>query len=295
MSTKGRTMSLKVALCQLAFPHTTHDEDVDIAVEVGAQGLSVFERKVDVDHLGEQVARVDDAGLAVALAIPELWTILQAPSALLAGQPADPDERVERIARAVRTLSAFSPDAFMLCTGPARDAGEAVARGQVIEAIRALGDEAARAGTRLAIEPMRASYRGVRTIVSSLAETLDLLDDAGRDEVGIVFDMWHLWDSPGLEQDLPRAIERITTVQVSDYRDPTRGRMDRVLAGDGVAGVASLLARLRALGFDGWYDLELFSDDGTFGEDYPDSLWRLPPVEFARRQVAALHASLAAG
>jgi sugar phosphate isomerase/epimerase len=98
-----------------------------------------------------------------------------------------------------------------------------------------------------------------------------------------------------LEQDLPRAIERITTVQVSDYRDPTRGRMDRVLAGDGVAGVASLLARLRALGFDGWYDLELFSDDGTFGEDYPDSLWRLPPAEFARRQVAALRASLAAG
>ena len=45
----------------------------------------------------------------------------------------------------------------------------------------------------------------------------------------------------------------------------------------------ALLGTLEAAGFDGWYDLEIFSDDGTFGADYPDSLWKLDPLEMLRR------------
>jgi len=44
--------------------------------------------------------------------------------------------------------------------------------------------------------------------------------------------------------------------------------------------------RTAAPGRTGWaggYDLELFSDDGTFGDDFEDSLWKLPAEELARR------------
>ena len=46
-----------------------------------------------------------------------------------------------------------------------------------------------------------------------------------------------------------------------------------------------MLRALRSAGYDGWYDMEVFSDDGRFGASYPDSLWKLTPDEFARRQV----------
>jgi sugar phosphate isomerase/epimerase len=55
--------------------------------------------------------------------------------------------------------------------------------------------------------------------------------------------------------------------------------MDRVLPGDGIIDLPPLLAALDEGGFTGWYDLEIFSDDGRYGTDLPDSLWKRPPVE----------------
>ena len=44
-----------------------------------------------------------------------------------------------------------------------------------------------------------------------------------------------------------------------------------------------------ATGWAGCYDLEVFSDDGTFGHAFEDSLWKLPPRELARRGRASIH------
>ena len=47
---------------------------------------------------------------------------------------------------------------------------------------------------------------------------------------------------------------------------------------------------LEAAGYDGWYDVELMSDDGTLGNAFEDSLWALPAEELARRAVESLEA-----
>ena len=44
-----------------------------------------------------------------------------------------------------------------------------------------------------------------------------------------------------------------------------------------------ILGALERGGYQGWYDLEVLSDNGTFDIDYPDSLWKLPPEELVRR------------
>ena len=67
----------------------------------------------------------------------------------------------------------------------------------------------------------------------------------------------------------------------------TRSWCDRVLPGDGVADVPALIGALDAAGWDGLYDLEIFSDNGTFGTHHPDSLWDVPAAELARRGRAA--------
>jgi sugar phosphate isomerase/epimerase len=72
-------------------------------------------------------------------------------------------------------------------------------------------------------------------------------------------------------------------VHVSDWREPTRGWADRALPGDGGAGVPAILGALERAGWDGFYDLEIFSDNGTFGAAYPDSLWDVEPDELVRR------------
>ena len=42
-------------------------------------------------------------------------------------------------------------------------------------------------------------------------------------------------------------------------------------------------AALDDAGWDGYYDLEIFSDNGAFGAAYPDSLWDLAAADLARR------------
>jgi hypothetical protein len=42
--------------------------------------------------------------------------------------------------------------------------------------------------------------------------------------------------------------------------------------------VASLLEG----GYTGWWKLEVFSDDGTYGNDFPDSYWKMPHEDLLR-------------
>jgi sugar phosphate isomerase/epimerase len=120
-------------------------------------------------------------------------------------------------------------------------------------------------------------------MISSLGEAVDLLDEADRPALGIQFDTWHLWNTPTLLEDIELHSERFVGVHVADWREPTRGWADRVLPGDGVADLPAILGALDRAGWDGYYDLEIFSDNGAFGNAWPDSLWDLPAAELARR------------
>src|SRR5207237_7384784 len=84
-----------------------------------------------------------------------------------------------------------------------------------------------------------------------------------------------------------RELERFVGVHICDAREQTRGWADRVFPGDGKADVPRILAALDGAGWNGLYDIELFSDDGTFGAAYPDSIWSLPSAESLERARAS--------
>src|SRR5262249_59609756 len=101
----------------------------------------------------------------------------------------------------------------------------------------------------------------------------------GPEPVGIMLDLWHVSDPA----EIAAHADRIVGVHVSDRREPTRSHFDRVLPGEGVLDLVAAFRALVAAGYDGWYDVEIFSDNGVFGSAYPDSLWDVAPEELARR------------
>jgi len=119
--------------------------------------------------------------------------------------------------------------------------------------------------------------------VSTIGEAVQLIEETGSPALGIQFDVWHLWNTPDLFEEIEREVLRFVGVHVNDRRDPTRGWADRVLPGDGIAGVPAILGALERAGWDGCYDLEVFSDNGAFGTAYPDSLWDVDVTELVRR------------
>jgi sugar phosphate isomerase/epimerase len=228
--------------------------------------------KIDDDEAA--LDALDASGLGRAAAVPTIPSVLPLP--LMEGPP-DPQERIDAICASVHRLAKFTPSGIVCLTGPGDD------RDTVVAGLRTIAGEAQRAGVCVGLEPVNRVGGDDWTIVSTLGEAVELLDEVDHDSLGIQFDTWHLWNTPNVVEDITAYVDRIVGVHVADWREPTRKWADRVLPGDGVAALPRLLGALDAAGWAGFYDVEIFSDNGAFGDTWPDSLWDVSATELARR------------
>jgi sugar phosphate isomerase/epimerase len=258
-------MTPPFSISQITTVGQSFADDLDAYREAGVEGIGIWEMKLGDDSL----ERFRASGLEAATAIPQVPSILPLP--LMEG-PSDAAERVEAIAAGLRRLAPFEPTCVLFLTGPGDD------RQTVVEGIRAIADAGAEAGVKVALEPIQREFAHFWTIVTSLDEAAQLLEEAERPDVGLMYDAWHLWNQP-LDQ-IERQRGRIAGVHLADWREPTRNTNDRVLPGDGVIDFEPIVEALR---WDGLYDLEIFSD-----LELPDSLWKQDPRRLARRGVEAL-------
>jgi sugar phosphate isomerase/epimerase len=255
-------------------------EDLDAYRAAGADGIGLWELKLPEGADDESLALVEASGLEVTNCVPVVPSILPLP--LIEG-PSDPDERVEAICASLRRFAPFRPQSMICLTGPALDRDHAEALRVVADGLRRIEAESRASGVPVGLEPQNRVGGEDWTIATSIPAALALLDEAGADTLGLTFDVWNVWSTETLLDDIAEHAGRFTGVHVNDWREPTRSWCDRVLPGDGVAPVAEILAALDAAGWAGSYDLEIFSDDGTFGTAYDDSLWNVPAHELARR------------
>src|SRR5436853_2144304 len=246
----------------------------------GAEAVGVWELKLPEGGDGEAVERFEACGLGSAAAVPSIPSILPLP--LMEG-PSEPQARVEAICASLHRLAAFRPSGVVCLTGPAGDRDPDRARDVVVDGLRTIGEEAVLAGVRIGLEPVNRIGGEAWTMISSIPEAVELLETVGRPALGIQFDTWHLWNTETLLDDIEREVARFVGVHVADWREPTRSWADRILPGDGIADLPAILGALDRAGWNGFYDLEIFSDNGTFGNAWPDSLWDVPADELARR------------
>lgn len=271
----------KYSLCELAFPDTTIDEDIEIAVSSGATGLSIDEGKLGQRRPQLVAAALAAAGLEAAACIPAVMSFL--PSRRISG-PDDVAERVALMCEGVRRLAGLRPTSILCLTGPAGTLPPAEARKRAAEGLHALAEAADAEDVPLSFETFRFAEPHDYSIVFGLEDAVAFLAEAGRPDVGLCYDIWHVWGSSDRLLELTRELApRINVVQLNDVRQQTRSWNDRVLPGDGVADLPGILGALRDAGYDSWFDLEVFSDDGRWGNDFPDSVWKLPWQEQARR------------
>jgi sugar phosphate isomerase/epimerase len=262
----------RFAISQITTLPASFEDDLRAYSDAGAEGIGIWEIKLREDEEDALLAAFAESGLASTTAVPAVPSIGPLP---IPG-PDDPAERVEAYCAGLRRLAPFEPSAVVLLTGPGT-------REVVVDGLRTVAAEARSLGLTIALEP-HSRFEGEQwTIVNTIAEAAQLIDEAGvADTVGILFDTWHLWDSD-VEADLEAHDDRIVGVHVCDVREPTRSFADRLLPGDGVADVPRILGLLDSAGWDGFYELEIFSDNGAFGQAHADSLWDVPADELAGR------------
>jgi sugar phosphate isomerase/epimerase len=269
-----------LSLSEISTVGATFREDLAAYTAAGFHGIGIWELKLGDDEA--DAAALRQSGLKATNCVPLVPSIL--PNTVIDG-PADVEERIESLCTSMRRFARFEPDSVLCLTGPAGELPEREARAAVVEGLKRIAEAAAVAGVRLGLEPIHASQREQLSLISSIPEALELLDEADLPQVGIMVDLWHLWDTPTIERDLREQIDRITGVHVADWWDDDRG--DRALPGQGVSRTRELAGILERAGWHGAWDVEIFGD-----AERSDSIWSLGPVEVAERAYEAAAAVL---
>jgi len=103
--------------------------------------------------------------------------------------------------------------------------------------------------------------------IHSLSQSLQVMDEAGRDNVGMVIDFWHLWAGEATTPDEVAKLraDQIYGVHFCDGIKHPKGKKwveeeyRSFLPGEGKIPIAEWVAAVRATGFDGVWSPELYS------------------------------------
>lgn len=284
----------KFSICQLSTPDTTFEEDLRLIRDAGATGIGLAEEKLR-DGEDEVLLRAfEESGLQASVCLMTNAAPLPVHPALIFEAPDDPEARFELICQSLRRIAPFEPDCVVVATGSEVGSTREEAERIAVEGLRKAADVAAELGMRLGVEPCRRDLGFDASFIQGLPATVALIDKIDRPNVGVTYDVYHHWDEDDPIGNAERYAERIFGVQVNDWREPPRSFADRLVPGEGTIDLAGIFEALERGGYTGWFDFEVFSDDGRWGTELPDSLWKLPAAELISRGLTGMQAAMAA-
>lgn len=259
---------------------TQVDELVDLAVHHGFGGLGLWRDAYAEHGVNHAASRVRDAGLQVT-------------SVCRAGMFTDHSSGVaEDNLLALEEARILGADCLVLVCGgliapgmpPVLRVGDIEAgRDRIRDGIAGLLPAAKAAGVRLAIEPMHPMMNTDRSVLATLREANDIIDDLadhpGSDMLGITLDSYHVWWDQQYPQEVARAAGRIFSAQISDWVTPIQHQLEsRGLPGQGCIDLTEFVDLARRAAFDGLIEIEVLSR----------SLWTQPPATAAQAVATSL-------
>jgi sugar phosphate isomerase/epimerase len=109
----------------------------------------------------------------------------------------------------------------------------------------------------LAIKPVHVELSCEYAFLTTLAETLDLLQTYDHPKIRLAFDTYHMgWDT-----DVPHRLAEIAPwvaiVHLGDGHPPTAGEVHRSRLGHGLVPLKEIVTALEQGGYSGYYDIKL--------------------------------------
>jgi sugar phosphate isomerase/epimerase len=230
------------------------------------KAISPWRDQVATVGLNRAVAAVKDAGLELSGYCR--GGMFPADAARL--QEATDDNR-----RAVDEAVALGAPCLVLVVGglpqysrPGSEASKDIdaARALVEDGIATLLDYSRKAGLPLAIEPLHPMYAADRACVNTMSHALDICDRVDPERtgmLGLAVDVYHVWWDPDLKEQIRRTgKDRLLAYHVCDWLVPTTDLLlDRGMMGDGVIDLRGIREAVEAVGYAGYSEVEIFSEN----------------------------------
>ena len=242
----------------------------------GIGGVSIWRDVVVPEQRG---VGVDEAARIVrgsGLAVPSYVRGGFFPAIDAAGRRAAIDENK----RCLDEAAALGAEQVVLVVGAVPGMPLAEARRQVADGIAACLPHAESVGVKLSIEPLHPMYAGDKSCISRMAEARQICQQLEHPMVGIAVDVYHVWWDPDLADEIAWAGKngRLFGFHVCDWRVETRHLLtDRGLMGDGCIDIRGVRAMVEATGFDGFVEVEVFSE----------MYWAMDQTEYLARVLEA--------
>jgi sugar phosphate isomerase/epimerase len=183
---------------------------------------------------------------------------------------------------AIDEAAALSADCLVLVVGglPAGSTDLVSARNLVADGIAAILPHARAAGVTLALEPLHPMTCADRSVLSTIAQAVELAETLGEG-VAVALDVYHVWWDPTLAASIDRARHRIAAFHVCDWRVPTRDTvLDRAMMGDGAIDIPTIRQLVEAAGYGGMIEVEIMSALDWWTRD-PDEVLAVVKQRFA--------------
>lgn len=240
------------------------EEDVDHYARLGLDAIEVCEFKLDDKRLEEQMAQVQQHGLAISSVQPSVRTLFHS---RMKPDPQELGERAAAFRRSIARLASYGDGIpFVTNTGAPPKGNIREVMDTAAQTYRELANFARDHNARIALEPLNASSMNEESAIWTLAQAMRMVEAVDRPNFGVCVDVWNLWQNADIAAGIRSCGERVFLAQLSDWRTP-RSFADRYSVGQGEIPLPPLLRAIHDSGYRGAYVVEIFS------QDVPDSLY----------------------
>jgi molybdopterin synthase catalytic subunit/hydroxypyruvate isomerase len=242
--------------------------NVAMIADLGYEGVELAVRDpklLDVDELERLIK-------AHGLEVPAIGTGQAYGEEGLSFTHPDPDVRLRAIERIKDQCDLAARFGALVILGLIRGKVEAgVERGKALtwltEALREVCAYGAERDVRLVLEPIN---RYETNLVNTVAEGLELIEQVGADNLGLLLDTFHMnIEEPSIEAGVASAGERLLHFHVADS--------NRWYPGAGHINFAGIISALRRMGYGGYLSAEILPlpDPDTCARLALENLWKL--------------------
>lgn len=129
------------------------------------------------------------------------------------------------------------------------------------------------AGVKIALEPLHPFYAANRSCLTTTRDAVKLCRRVGSPYLTLALDVYHIWWDTTLGETLSRRGEvAISAVHICDWlRKTDDPLLDRGMMGDGVVDIRALRRTVERAGYEGLYEVEIFSRRNWWRRD-PDNV-----------------------
>jgi len=127
---------------------------------------------------------------------------------------------------------------------------------------------------KLSIEPLHPMYADTRSAITTLKLANDICEKVNDVDLGVAIDVFHVWWDPELNEQMKRTAElkKFFALHFCDWKTNMSDMLnDRGLMGEGVIHLKDIRKKSEELGFDGYHEVEIFSNN-WWAQDQSDYL-----------------------